>query len=188
MARAGKARRWWRWPLYAFLSLLVLLGLLFVALRTSFAREQIRTQVNSALSSVFQGKIVLDRLGGVTLWGVEGVDARVFDAQGKQVIRVQGLSAGASLPRLAWQLITNGDRPELTIASVDVAHADVNLREDEEVGVTLASAFLPRESDEPEPPSPPDAGPRLHIPRITFDSVWVHGRASGSPDLDAELR
>jgi autotransporter translocation and assembly factor TamB len=188
MARAGARRRWWRWPLYGVLALVVLLALLFVALRTSFAREQIRRQVNAALSDVFQGKVVLDRVGGVTLWGVDGVDARAFDARGQQVVRVQELSVVASLPSLAWQLITNGDKPELSIASVSVGHADVNLREDDEAGVTLAAAFLPRESSEPEPPSAPDAGPRLRVDRITFDSVWAHGRASGSPDLDAQLR
>ncbi|HYQ16219.1 MAG TPA: hypothetical protein VEQ58_10695, partial [Polyangiaceae bacterium] len=188
MARAGGRRRWWRWPLYLVLALLVLVALLFVSLRTSFAREQIRTQVNGVLSSLFQGKIVIDRLGGASLLGVSGVDARVFDASGKQIVRAQGLSATASLPRLAWQFITNSERPELTIAAIHVDYADVNLREDPEVGVTIASAFLPRETSEPETPSPPGSGVRLYVENITFDGVWAHGRASGSPDLDAELR
>lgn len=184
MAKRG---RWWRWPVYLGLSLLVLLSLLFVALKTSFAREQIRKQANSALAEVFQGKIVLDRLGSVGLSGVGGVDARVFDARGQQIIRLQGLSVTASLPRLVWQLLTNADRPELMIDAVEVAHADVRLREDADAGVTLATAFLPRET-EPPTPTAPGSGPRVHIARITFDSVWAHGRASGSPDLDAELR
>ncbi|HYP90081.1 MAG TPA: translocation/assembly module TamB domain-containing protein [Polyangiaceae bacterium] len=188
MARAGARRRWWRWPLYLVLVLVTLVAMLFVALRTSFAREQIRTQVNGVLASLFQGKIVLDRLGGLSLLGVSGVDARVFDAQGKQIVRAQGLSATASLPSLAWQFITNSERPQLTIASIHVDYTDVNLREDPDVGVTLASAFLPRDTSEPEKPSPPGSGVRLRVEQLTFGAIWAHGRASGSPDLDAELR
>lgn len=182
-----KPHRWWRWPLYLLLALGVLVALLFVALRTSFAREQVRTQVNGVLAELFQGKLVIDRIGGVGLWGASGIDARVFDPQGKQVIRAQGLSARLSVPHLVWQFVTNGDRPELYLATVHVDHADVALREDEELGVTLAGTFLPRDTTEPETPTPPGDGVRLHIGSLTFGSVWAHGRASGSPDLDAEL-
>jgi autotransporter translocation and assembly factor TamB len=182
-----KPFRWWRLPLYVLLGLAVLVALLFVALRTSFAREQVRTQVNGVLAELFQGRVVIDRLGGLGLWGTSGVDARAFDANGAQVIRAQGLSAELSVPRLVWQLVANGDRPELRIARIHVDHAEVTLREDEELGVTLASAFLPRDTSEPEAVTPPGDGVRLYLERVTFGSVWAHGRASGSPHLDAEL-
>ena len=189
MLRPAGRRRWWRWPLYLVVGLVVLLALLFVALRTSFAREQIRSQVNSALAELFQGRVEIEQIGGVTLWGVSGVNARVFDPAGKQVLAVSGLSASASLPGLGWQLATRADAPELYISSVRVAHVDVALREDEELGVSVAGTFLPRpDADKSTPPSPADAGPRVHIGKITFDSIWAHGRASGSPPLDAELR
>lgn len=189
MTRPAGRKRWWRWPLYVLLSLVVLLALLFVALQTSFAREQVRDQVNSALAELFQGRVELDRIGSVSLSGVSGVNARVFDPAGKRVITVSGLSATASLPGLVWQLLANGEKPELYIASVHVAHLDVALREDEELGVTIAATFLPRpEAETNEPPSAPDSGPRLHIGKVTFDGLWAHGRASGSPPLDAELK
>jgi autotransporter translocation and assembly factor TamB len=189
MARAARSHlsRFLRWALFLVLSLLLLLSLLFVSLRLSFAREQLRVRVNAALSQVFQGKIELDRIGTLTLWGVSGVDARVFDASGRQVIRVQGLSASASLPALGWQFLAHGDRPELLLTDVHVDHADVTLREDEELGVTLASAFLPREDGSESPPSAPGMGPRLRIERAGFAHIWAHGRVSGSPPLDAEL-
>ncbi|RYZ08356.1 MAG: hypothetical protein EOO73_07855 [Myxococcales bacterium] len=179
--------RWWRWPLYFVLGLVALVGLLFVSLRTSLAREQVRTQVNGILAELFQGKLVIDRIGRVGLWGASGIDVRVFDPKGAQVIRAQGISAELSVPRTVWQFVTNADRPELYVARVHVDHADVALREDEELGVTLAGTFLPRDTSEPEKPTPPGDGPRVHLPRVTFGSVWAHGRASGSPDLDAEL-
>ncbi|MES1189169.1 MAG: translocation/assembly module TamB domain-containing protein [Myxococcales bacterium] len=189
MARAARSKRWWRWPLYLVLGLVVLLALLFVALQTSFARERVRTQVNSALAQLFQGKIEIDRLGPVTPWGISGVDARVFDANGQRVIWARGLSVTAFLPSLGWQFLAHGDAPELYFSSIHVAHTEVTLREDADLGVTIASTFLPRE---PEPEAPtattaPGSGPRLHIGQIRFDGIWAHGRAQGSPPLDAEL-
>jgi autotransporter translocation and assembly factor TamB len=187
---ARRSRRWWRWPVYLGLALLLLLALLFVALRTSFAREQVRTQVSSALAQLFRGQIQLDRIGEVTLWGVRDVDARIFDPQKRQVIRVQGLSARASLPSLGWQLLVHSDQPAIDLADVHIDFADVALREDEELGVTLASTFLSRKEQEATTATAPgasSAGPRLHIARVTFERIWVHGRVSGSPYLDADL-
>lgn len=186
----SRARRVARWALYLVLGLCALPLVLLGVLHTDYGREQVRKQVNAALVQVFQGKVVIERLGLVTLTGVRGVDARVYDAQGRQVIRAQGLRAVASLPSLGWQLLTNSDRPELVIDAVHLGYVDVTLREDAEVGVTLASTFLPRkDTAAPPPPSTaPDAGVRLRIRRIQMDAVWAHGRAAGSPDLDAELR
>jgi hypothetical protein len=181
-----RRRRWW----LALLLALLLLGGPLLALpylvEIPWLRERVRVVVNDALSPLFMGRIELERLGHIGLGGVRGVDARIFDAQGKQVIRVQGLTALAWLPGLAWQVIVHGDAPELAIATVQVDHADVQLREDEELGVTLARAFMPRES-EPDVPAASSAEPRITIARVRLERVWVHGRVAGSPALDAEL-
>ena len=181
------APRWRRWALYLAVGLVVLLALLFVALRTSFAREQIRVQVNAALSETFQGRLQLERIGRVSLSGVGGVDARVFDAQGKQVAHVQGLNVEASLLSLGWQLLTNSEQPRLELTKVQVGHADVTLRDDEELGVSLARAFLPRNPSE-EPASAQPSGPHLRLVKIELGHVWAHGQVGSSPVLDAELR
>lgn len=184
----GVAWRIARGALYVVLGLVVLVALLLVvALRTSFAREQIRAQVNAALSEVFQGKIEIDRIGGLTLGGVSGVDGRVFDAAGKLVIRVQGLRVAASLPGLGWQLLAHGDRPQLVLDLIDLDHADVTLRDDEELGVSLAAAFMPRTPDTAPPPSDPSAGTTLRVERLQVRRVWAHGQLGSSPLLDAEL-
>jgi autotransporter translocation and assembly factor TamB len=179
--------RFARWGLYVLVGILVLLALLFVALRTSFAREQIRNQVNAALSEVFVGRLQIERLGTVALSGVRGVDARVLDADGKQVARVQGLNVDASLPSLAWQLVANADQPQLVLTRVHVDHADVTLRDDEELGVSLARAFLPR-TPSVDPPSATPSGPHLRVERLQLEHVWVHGQLGSSPVLDAELK
>lgn len=179
-------RRWWRVLLLALLALGGVVALLPLALRTELVREQIRGQINLALGSLFTGELRVDRLGQVGLWGVEGVDARVFDASGRQVIRVQGLSARASLLGLAWQLLSGSSAPAIRIERAHVDHADVTLREDEEWGVSLAEAFFPRETDAPS--SEPGMQPSVYIERAELAQVWAHGRAGGSPPLDVELR
>ena len=187
MARARPGvRRVARVVLYVLFGLVLLVALLLVALRTSFAREQARTRINSALSELFQGRVVIERLGAVTLGGVSGVDARVFDANGKPVIRVQGLRVEASLLRLGWQLVAHGDRPELVLGAVHIADADVALRDDPELGVSLASTFMPRTPSETVAGAPA-SGPALRVVRATVEHIWAHGQLGSSPVLDAEL-
>lgn len=187
MARRAARRRAARLLLVVTAGLVLLLALALVGLRTSFARETVRVRVNAALSELFQGRVQLDRIGQITLHGVSGVDARVYDPNRKQVIRVQGLSVVASLPDLGWQLLMHGDQPELVLAVVHVDHADVTLRDDAELGVSLASSFLPR-SPTPKVPGAPPSGPHLRVLRALFDHVWVHGRLGSSPPLDADVK
>jgi hypothetical protein len=167
-------------------SVVTLLVALTIALQTSWARERIRLQVNAALEPLFQGRIQIDRIGQVGLSGVSGVDARIFDPAGRQVIRAQGLRAVAWLPGMAWQLVAHRDAPELEILLAQVDHADVTLREDEELGVTIASTFMPRETAEDAEPSSAQ-GPTLRLRHIRFGRIWAHGTVAGSPALDADL-
>ena len=187
-ARRSRVRRWARVALFAVAGLVALVALLLlVGLRTSFAREQIRVHVNAALSELFQGRVQIDRIGAATLGGVSGVDAHVFDPDGRQVIRVQGLSAAASLPSLGWQLLTNSDQPALVLTVVHVDHADVTLRDDAELGVSLASTFLPR-SPTPTKPGAVPSGPHLRIESVLFEHIWAHGLIGSSPPLDADVK
>ncbi|HYJ07584.1 MAG TPA: hypothetical protein VEX18_01205, partial [Polyangiaceae bacterium] len=184
---AARAPRWWRFPLYGLGALLALVLLLSLLLQTGLAREQIRQRVNAALAPLFQGKIQIERLDHVGLWGVAGVDARIFDPDGRQVIRAQGLQAHADLPRLGWQLLFGGASPRLTIDRVRIDYADVTLREHEELGVTLASTFEPVDTEEPAAAEDAQGTVELRIPRIELERVWAHGKVAGSPALDADL-
>jgi hypothetical protein len=186
MARGRLVGRFGRWLAVLLLGLVSLLACVAVLLQTPWAREQIRVQVNAALEPLFAGRIQIDRIGHVGLSGVSGVDARIFDPAGRQVIRVQGLRAVAWLPGLGRQLVLHSDAPQLEILLVQVDHADVTLREDEELGVSIASTFMLREAGSPAEPSQ-GAGPTLRLPAIRFARIWAHGRVAGSPPLDADL-
>jgi autotransporter translocation and assembly factor TamB len=188
MAAPKTKRRWWRWPLYVLGGIVLVLAVLVIALQTPWVRERARVAVNGVLATTFQGTLVIDRLGTVTPWGISGVDAHVLDAQGRRVIFARGLSGVIWLPGLVRELLFNAERPQLSLRRVQVDYADVTLRDDEELGVSLARAFLPRPSpEEPGAKAPPDAGVRLVIEQVRFERVWVHGSVSGSPPLDADL-
>lgn len=187
MARRKLARRLGVALGFLFVGVVSLLAFVSVALNTAWGREQLRRQLNTSLASLFQGRLELERIGAVGLFGVSGVDASVYDPDGQRVLQVRGLRALASLPGLARQLVLNADAPELEILSVQVDHAEVTLRADEDAGVTLATTFLPREESEPAAAPDSEGGPHLRIRHIAFSHVWAHGQVQGSPPLDAEL-
>lgn len=186
MARRRLASRLGRWLAVLLVGLVSLVAFVAVALQTPWAREQIRVQVNAALAPLFAGRIEIERIGDVGLSGVSGVDARIFDPAGQQVIRVQGLRAVAWLPGLVRELALHGEAPELVILLAQVDYADVTLREDEELGVSIASTFMPR-AEEPEAEPSTAGGPTLRLPAIRFTRIWAHGRVAGSPPLDADM-
>ena len=91
-----------RRALQLFLALLMLVGGVLVSvlllLKTDWGRERLRLTLNDVLADVFEGRIEIERIGSVDLWGVSGVDARIFDPDGRQVIDAHGLRAVASVP------------------------------------------------------------------------------------------
>jgi autotransporter translocation and assembly factor TamB len=186
MARAERPWRIGHWLLGGVLGLLLLVTLVLAGLQTHYAREQLRVRANAALAGLFQGRIEIESIGGVGPWGVRDVDARVFDASGRQVLLAQGVSAYAFLPGLAWQLLAHADAPSIDISLVRIRRADVRLREDAELGVSLGGAFLPAQA-QANPAQLAGSGPRLRIERLSLVQAWVHGRAAGSPPLDGDL-
>lgn len=185
-ARPRRGGRVGRWLVVLLGGLALLLLGLVLFLQTGWARELLRQRVNVALAPLFQGRIEIEHIGRLGLWGVADVNARVFDGQARQVIAARGLTARAALPQLLWQVAFADAGPRIDIDLVRVDHVDVTLREHAELGVTLADTFLPREQDTPDDPQA-GPGPELRLPRIELGRVWAHGRAGGSPPLDVDL-
>jgi hypothetical protein len=170
---------------YGLLGLLALLVVLLACVNLPFARAFVATRANAALSESFRGRVVIERIGAIRLDGVAGVDARLFDAAGKQVLDARGLSVALPWPRLLWQLVV--EKPEsatIVIQRVSLAHADVALRDDGSGAPTLSTVFEPRE------PSPPSPGPPalVVVEAIELQHAWLHGTLGGAPAIDAELR
>ncbi len=176
-----------RWLLRAFLGLFaLLLGLIALAIaciNLPPARAFVAEKVTAALSGTFKGKLVIERVGSIGWSGVDRVDARVLDPDGKRVLAVQGLSAHLPWPRLVWNLVVAKPDPN-TIELYDVSfdHAEVVLRDDGSGKPTLANTFAP-----PKPSPGPGKQTNVVIQRISFRHAWVHGRLGSAPALDADL-
>jgi translocation and assembly module TamB len=167
------------------LALLLLVTLTLYALRFPAVQARALGLVNGTLGDLFQGKIVIERLGVLTLGGVTHVDAKVLDAQGRTVIAARDATVELALPSLLWQLVA--ERPHvlsIPIDAVDVAHVHVRLIDDGQGAPTLAGAFAPKT---PSPSPSEGGGTRVLLPKIRVRHAWIDGRLGGGPALDAEL-
>jgi translocation and assembly module TamB len=145
-------------------------------------RRAIVARVNEVLASVLAGHIVIERVGSFGPGGVEDVDARVDDPEGKTVVHVWGLRARLSTWDLLRSLVSEPD-VRIGIEEVSVVRADVSLDADETGALRLARAFTP-----PTPASPSmggGGGVRLSLPHARLGHVAVHGRPPAGPLIDA---
>lgn len=135
-------RKWVARVLLVLVALpVVLTCVALLALRTPKARGLVQSQANDALSGLFRGRIVVEGIGEVGLGGVSDVEARVLDAQGREVIHANGLSARLSVLGLAWQLLGGNQRQLVLISDVKIDDATVTFYDEPDAGVSIASAF-----------------------------------------------
>ncbi|HYQ25822.1 MAG TPA: hypothetical protein VER04_01345, partial [Polyangiaceae bacterium] len=168
------------------LALLVVLvaGVLF-SLRFQAVRSFVVARVNSALDGTFQGRLVLHGVGNLGLTGIAAADAEVFDAKGRRVLDIHGLSAELSVPSIVWAALTEKSKPlTIRITGASLRHVEAVLIDNGSGSPTLADAFLPKT------PSAPSSGPGtvVIIDRLVVDHAWAHGSLASTPALDVELK
>ena len=151
-------------------------------------RRLVATQLSHALHEQFAGDVAIERIGGLSLHGVDGVRIRVKDPSGMQVlfldgarVRIRALEAARSA------LLHEGDIIlPVEVASID--HVDAAIDGDPAGHLRIANAFAARNVARPEPKHPKARGIRVEAPSVTVRHAWIHGRVAGAPPLDAELR
>ncbi len=157
----------------------VLLNLNAPAMRRLAVRE-----LNAALAPQFKGAITVSRLGGLSIFGVEGVDATVTAVDGSRVILVRGAAARiAPLAILESVLFGKGDMHIGAAIAVDAL--DVTLDSEPDGSLKLVRAFDPR-----TPSPPPEAGARgtaIDLGDVSAKHIWVHGVIAGVPPIDADV-
>lgn len=116
-------------------------------------RELARIGINSLLEDTFQGRVVVHRLGGLSLTSASGIDAEVFDPEGRRVIALTNASARFGTFNLLSSLVT-GDTLDVEVRRLDVDDADVVLDEDGQGQLLIANAFESRAPDTGEPSTP----------------------------------
>jgi hypothetical protein len=68
-----------------------------LSLQLHVVRDLVARQINGVLESTFAGKVVVERIGELSLTGVEGARVRIRDPSGSQVLFVDDASC-------AWPL------------------------------------------------------------------------------------
>ncbi len=160
---------------------IVLLGALRLAAVRAYAVEQ----VNQVLGGELSGKLRIEHADRIGLTGVDGVNATMFDANGRVVMIVRGANAHLSIVPLVWAILLHPhDSLPIDIRNVTADHVQVQLIDDGLSVPTLAAAFAP-----PHPnPGPSHAPlPTIHIRSIEIEHVWVHGRLGSAPTIDADI-
>lgn len=184
--KLGKmARKAGRITGYVFAGLLGLVLLLLLCINLKPLREFIRGRANAALSTSFVGTLTIQRIGYISPYSLGGVDADVRDAEGRLVLRGQGLSATCHWPGIVWDLLRK--RPlTITLSPVASDHIEVVLIDDGKGTPTLASAFSPR-TPSPEEPARSSAPTTISVPDLKVRHIWVHGGLAALPGIDTEL-
>ena len=163
----------------------VVLGVL-LHLGTPSARRLAMSEVNAILAPSFQGKIRIDRLGGLGLFGLSGTDATIFDPAGRPVLVVRGVRVRLATFGVIRSAVLQKRGPltiDLTDVSIDAL--DVRLDTDPAGNLDLVNAFNP---SQPGPPPNPNArGLRLDVSRLALKHGWAHGQMAGAPPLDVDL-
>ena len=161
-----------------------LVGGVLVHLDLPTTRRLVRVSVNDALATTFEGRLTIDRIGGIGSTGVDGVDAHVDDANGRLALRVEGLRARVSTGALVRSLLGHGP-VVIGIPEASVSRAEVSIDADGSAVPRIARAFAVRPSATPSSASGP--GIVLSIPRAHIEHAAVHGTPRGTLAIDADV-
>jgi translocation and assembly module TamB len=138
-----------------------------IHLGLSPTRRLAASAVTSLLATTLSGRIAIERIDGISMEGVSGVAATVYDETGTRVLSVYGLRARASLVdilKILWQGSGSGPRKiKLVLPRVRVERAEAVLAANDQGQITLGRAFVPR----------PRQGPARSSSGRTEVEVWL---------------
>ncbi len=151
-------------------------------------RRLVATQVNGILDSTLAGKVHIEQIAGLGLGGVEGVQVRVHDPDGVQVLHVDGVRVRIRALDAARSALFGKGPIVIDVPSASVGNVDANLDGDPAGNLRIANAFASKNPPEPKKPDqPPGRGVRVAAPTVRLTHAWVHGTPPGAPLVDADL-
>jgi translocation and assembly module TamB len=163
----------------------VVLGV-FIHANTPPARRLATSEVNAMLAPSFKGRIRIDSLGELGLFGFSGANVTVDDPAGRPVIVARGVRVRvATLAAVRSALFGKRDPLAVELSDLSIDTLDVRLDTDPRGQLDLVDAF---ELRTPAGPADPSArGLRIAIPGIAWRHAWAHGQIAGLPPLDADV-
>jgi autotransporter translocation and assembly factor TamB len=163
---------------------LVVVALL--GLDTPLGRAWVAKEVNGVLAPSFRGRIHVDRLGALGLFGVAGTDVTVFDPDERPVLVARGVRVRiATWAAIRSMLFARKGPLAIRLTDVGVDDLDARLDTDPQGQLVLLDAFAPREATTQADPSA--RGLRLDVVRLGLRHARMHGQPAGAPDLDVDL-
>ncbi|MGD0530036.1 MAG: hypothetical protein ABSE49_33180, partial [Polyangiaceae bacterium] len=168
--------------------LLAVVGGVLLHMNTPSGRRLALTEVNGLLAPSFKGRVRIDELRHLDLFGISGADVTIEDPTGRPVLVVKGARARvATMEALRSALLGTKDPLTVKLSAFSADTLDVRLDTDEEGQPALADTFAPK-TPAPASPVDPDArGFRLDVASIAWRHAWVHGKMAGAPAIDADI-
>ena len=174
----------------AFAGLLAVVLLLvvaaIVAVNLPWGRRLAVRELNTALSTMFKGHIVVEKVGRLGLYGAGGLYAHVTAPDGTVVVAARDASARIAPFALLTSLLRRHGNLQIEVFDVDVRFLEVNLDADAAGVLEVQSAFNPARPPSANP-SPPGRPLLLAFPSVTVRQGRVHGQMKGAPFVDADL-
>src|SRR5262249_15418335 len=117
-------------------------------------RRVVEEQLMDQLAPLFEGKIVIERIGHLGLDGVGGIRVSVLDPELRQVLSIDGVRAHVSRLDVGRSLLFGKGPVRLTITELSVDHADIDVGTDSSGALRLRRAFDLRDKTS-SPKKPP---------------------------------
>jgi len=156
-----------------------------LALDTPVARRFAMKQLNGILGTQFKGKISVDRLAHLSIFGVRGVDATVTAADGTRVVTGRGVAARISPFKIIKSALFGKGDIRIGVEELSVDSVDADLDTEQDGSLRLVNAFDPAKAS---PPSPPGArGIAIALESIAVTHIWAHGTMAAAPPIDADV-
>ena len=142
-------------------------------------------ELNGILGAQFKGKITIERLAHLSMFGVRGVDATVTSPDGRRLLSATGIAGRISPLRIVKSVLSWRGDIQIDVTRLSAGSIDVDVETDADGSLKLVHAFDPAK---PSPPSPPGSrGTAIALENIVVSSVWAHGTVAGVPPLDVDV-
>ena len=188
--QSGLGMRLPRWAgaflgtLFVFVSSVVL-GAIVHSNAPSTRRLAMR-EVNAILAPSFRGRVRIDSLGGLGLFGVSGANATVDDPSGRSVIVAKGVRVRlATWAAVRSALFAKSAPLTVDLSDLSIDTLDVCVDTDPSGQLDLVNAFAPRSRASASDPNA--RGFYLDLSKITLRHAWIHGHMAGVPPIDADI-
>ena len=171
------------------------LGALFVVLgslaflRTAPGRRFLAAKVSAWVTRELVAELRIEQIQVLASDRLVISGATLFDAKGRAVLRVRGVSARLDALTLLKNAFS-GPTARVELPNVHVDQLEIGLYTGESGGLSLTQAFESRPrpaGDKRSSSSHAGTGPLIHLPQITVDSVSAHTDLSGLSQATAEL-